>query len=243
MANRTYLTYQNKRKEIEQFQYTSIIPSLWIELTDINLIENQEQGLIKIFNETNFEKNDSVDISLKIPKNVAILNLSNKINQNLIENEDEKKLRIEFLKFIQTQVDEDSIIEISLLEIMFLDEEPVIFQELKEIHKNQPNQNKKISFQSIGFNDKFESFSSIYQNLNLEAKAINDIIKQKEKILKKKEKTAKYFDIILMTLIALTLSFLGIFGIIVKDETKLGIILLSLSFTCCLYLYFKYLIK
>ena len=251
MANRTYLFYQNKESEWREFEYASIIPSLWQELYNIEIIKTQKNRIVEAFvkNEDNGLQDEDRKINLKVTKECAIENLQSKINLSQNEDNDKKQLRLEFIKFIQSEVLNNSTIELSIEEISwFYEQQEEIFVELEKFHSDTQTQKEfqteKATFQTIGFNNDFEPFSSIYQKINLEQKAINKKNDEKFQIIiekaQRKERKSKLFDLITMSLIASVCSFFGFYAIFVKNETGAGLIMLLLGFICWIYVYFKH---
>ncbi|WP_257670830.1 hypothetical protein [Parapedobacter tibetensis] len=254
MANRTYLYYQKKENEWYEFEYATIIPSLWQELYNIELIEAQKTQIIEAFtkNEEDDLEDEERNANLKVTKEIAIENLKAIINLNLNESGDKKQLRIDFLKFIQFEIADTSIIELSFEEISWFYEQPQdIFIELEKFHIDAQTKTEysteKITFQTIGFNDDFKSYSSIYQKLIDEQKAINEKNREEHQLktekTKRKERKSKIRDLITMAVIASVLIFFGFFGIFVKNEMRTGLAMLSFSIICWLYVYFKHIKK
>jgi hypothetical protein len=251
MANRTYLYYQENRNEWGEFEYATIIPSLWQELYSIEQIKAQKTQIIETFvkNDEDDLENEKRNSNLKVSKEIAIENLKTKINLNLNESVGKKQLRIDFLKFIQLKIADNSIIELSLEEISWFYEQPQdFFIELEKFHTDTQTQTEylteKVSFQTIGFNNDFEPYSSIYQKLIVEQKAINEknserhLLKTEE--AKRKERKSKILDLIAMAVIASGLTFFCFFGIFVKNEMRTGLVMLIFGFICWLYVYFKH---
>ncbi|UUV22089.1 hypothetical protein [Paenimyroides aestuarii] len=220
MANRTYLFYQNKENEWREFEYATIIPSLWQELYNIELIEAQKNKIIEAFTKNEYNGEDEErKANLKVTKENAIKNLQSKINLN--ESSDKKQLRLEFIKFIQSEVLNNSTIELSIEEISwFCNQQEDIFIELEKFHTDTQTQKEfhteKVTFQTIGFNNDFEPFSSVYKKINLEQKAINKKNDEKHQIVieqaQRKERKSKLFDLITMSLIASVCTFFGFLG-------------------------------
>lgn len=252
MANRTYLFYQNKENEWREFEYATTIPSLWQELYNIELIEAQKNKIIEAFakNEDNDVEDEERNANLKVTKENAIENLQSKVNSN--ESDDKKQLRLEFIKFIQSEVLNNSTIELSIEEISwFYKHQEDIFKELEKFHTDTQTQKEfqteKVTFQTIGFNNDFEPFSSIYKKISLEQKAINKKNDEKHQIViekvQRKERKSKFLDLVTMSLIASVCTFFGFFGIFLKNELKAGIIMLFLAIICWLYVYLKHIRK
>ncbi|GEM_PF-1695957 len=252
MANRTYLFYQDKENEWREFEYATIIPSLWQELYNIELIEGQKNQILEAFtkSEDNDFKDEERKANLKVTKENAIENIQSKVNLN--ESDDKKQLRIEFIKFIQSEVLDNSTIELSIEEISwFYKQQKDIFIELKKFHTDIPTQKEfltdEVTFQTIGFNNHFEPFSSVYQKINLEQKSINKKNEEKRQIViekaKQKERKSKLLDLITMSLIASVCTFFGFFAIFSKNGLKVGLMMLFFALICWLYVYFKHIKK
>lgn len=254
MANRTYLFYQDKENEWREFEYATIIPSLWQELYNIELIEVQKNEVLEAF--TKSENNDFEDeerkANLKVTKENAIENIQSKVKLNLNESDDKKQLRIEFIKFIQSKVLDNSTIELSIEEISwFYKQQKDIFIELEKFHTNIQTQKEfqaeEVTFQTIGFNNDFEPFSRVYQKINLEQKSINKKNDEKRQIViekvKQKERKSKLLDLITMSLIASVCTFFGFFAIFSKNGLKVGLMMLFFALICWLYVYFKHIKK
>lgn len=249
MANRTYLFYKDKENQTCEFEYATNIPSLWQELFDIETVSKQKHQLIKLLKDDIYNE----ETTLKISKEIAVDNLKFWIDFHKDSiNIDKKQLRYEFLQFIETEVLDQSIIELSYEEISWFFSKPEdFFNEFEKFYTDFETQKKYqteiVTYQTIGFNGAFEPFSTIYQKITAKQNIINKEIQIKNQAnqekVKQREKRKKLYDLLTMSTIAGVLTFFGFWGIFAKNETKTGLFMLIFALICWLYVYIKHLWK
>jgi len=220
----------------------------WLEITDVALITSQ------LINNPTFNKDSEVEeyMTLKIPVHIAIANLEKRIIEKTKESEDKKQLRKEFCSFLKNEVAENSDLEMELTEISWFYESPDnFFDELIRFHTDPKTkndyENEIVTPQTIGVNDDFKLFSSVYQKIAIEQQAIAKKDKEQNRLYtdkeQQKEKRSKLLDLITMSLIASVLTFFGVYGIVVKKEISGGLLILFLALICWLYVYLKHIRK
>jgi len=166
MSHSVYLYYKNKNLEDESFQFTVQIPFLWQEMYDLELIENQENKILEGLS----RNQNNADAHLIIPVEKAVRNLEIKSKLFTSEKDDKKQLRIDFLNFINENVDKTSDFEIIFFELkdLYLSMEDLV-NDVKSFHTDRKKelryQREPVSFRAIGYNENFKSHSKIYQSL------------------------------------------------------------------------------
>src|SRR5690625_5566545 len=156
MSHSVYLYYKNKNLEDESFQFTVQIPFLWQEMYDLELIENQENKILEGLS----RNQNNADAHLIIPVEKAVRNLEIKSKLFTSEKDDKKQLRIDFLNFINENVDKTSDFEIIFFELkdLYLSMEDLV-NDVKSFHtdrkKKKSNKKKHVLLKKIDINENY----------------------------------------------------------------------------------------
>lgn len=233
MAAPVYLNYKNSDFKDAQFEFDTTVPFLWQELYDESLMEQQKDRILK-----GFAQNNPTDAQLRIPIAIGIQNLEKRTQNLTQESERKKKLRFEFLAFLQNQVAADTNLEIDLFGLTDLYAEPqTIYADLLEFqtsHKKRLKyQREKLSYRSIGYNPDFEAFSPTYQFMKEENQIFEQINDERHQAWlekhKKPDSTKQTTDQLFLLAAGVILAISGVLLLLLKQNFKYGFGLLIIG--------------
>lgn len=135
MAGTAYLRKTSGELSEELFTANNTIPLFWFNLLDLNLIQNNEEDLLKYDYNEDYEDDEYVVI--KLPKNVFMANLNS--GKIFIEKHYPDKINLynDFINYFDTKFHVNDIMELDILEISgFFDEIEDFIREIKNILVN-----------------------------------------------------------------------------------------------------------
>lgn len=233
MIKTVFLYYKNRNLQDENFHFHILIPFLWQEMYDLELIEKQSNKIIKGINQ-----NIKDAVQLIVPIEKAIYNLEIKSKSFTSEKEDKKKLRIELLDFLKNNVAIKTDLRLDLYELIeFHETSEDLINELKSFHTDRKKelryQREPLSFRAVGYNENFEKHSKVYQSLLAEENKHTplNLERQKQAIKARgsSQNKSSYLESIFLILIIIGFLFIGLLLMILRGNYFLGFIFILIS--------------
>lgn len=172
-------------------------PSLWQELWTKELLEQQKERIKSELQLQLVDNEDGIDeerdVCIRIPKDIALSNLQERINQkNLLDSEDKQLLRKDFYRFLKNEVGENEDICINITDVRDFEYAfESYYTDLLLFHSDKEFYQKVVQGESqsyiVGYCDTLLEYSELYKKWEDEATV--ERVMYFEKIEKEERKT------------------------------------------------------